>query len=66
MTDVIDLAARRFAAAKNADGVVVVACLIDEGDDDSVVAFHGGPATKNERIGMLFRAQQMLTPGGVE
>ncbi len=85
MTKIVDLAARRFAAAKDASETtivdalrealrriesgevvansVVVTYLIDEGDDsDSVESIHGGPATCNERIGMLYRAQAMLLP----
>ena len=87
MTDIVDLSARRFAAAKNASETrpidalrealrrveqgqldpsnVIITCLIDEGDEDSVECLHGGPASCNERIGMLYRAQAMLLPSNL-
>lgn len=84
MTDVVDLSARRFAAAKDASETrpidalrealrrvengdlaaesVIITCLVSEGDEDFIQCIHGGPASTNERIGMLYRGQAMLLP----
>jgi hypothetical protein len=87
MSDIVDLSARRFAAAADTTDTrpidalrealrrveqgeldpsnVIVTCLLDEGNEDSVQCIHGGPASCNERIGMLYRAQAMLLPSNL-
>lgn len=86
MTKIVDLAKRRFDAAKDATTItpadalrealrsieagewaphsVVIAGVTDypETDTHTVDCYHGGKASTLERIGILFRAQNMLLP----
>jgi hypothetical protein len=80
---VIDLARRRWHAAKtcdevsatdalheakaeiedgtlNAKSVIVILLCEDEDGETRVDMLHGGPASTNERIGMLVRAQFVM------
>jgi len=45
--------------------VVIVGLEVDHANDlDRIQAMHGGKGSNNERMGMLFRAQCMVLPGG--
>lgn len=42
---------------------VIVVALVDEGDGTVIDLMHGGPASTNERLGMLARAQNLMLGG---
>ena len=42
------------------ESVMVIGITVDD-DHDYIDIHHGGPASNNERIGMAFRAQLMMT-----
>lgn len=69
-SDISALDAVREAAAQIEEGMrvesAIVVVLVTEPDGDQYVEmFHGGPASTNERIGMLARAQHVSITGGV-
>ena len=82
VSNVLDLEARRFAAAPDSTAVtpeqvlqealrrvrsgewsptsLIVVGINDYKSCDEIECMHGGPASTNERIGMLWRAQHVL------
>ena len=53
------------AGEVKAESVTVVLLVEDADGDQYVEMLHGGPASTNERIGMLARAQYVSINGGV-
>lgn len=51
---------RQMEAGEWSPSSIIIIGLIDYDDDDAVDVYNGGKASNNERVGMMFRASNML------